>query len=70
MHWQKLKWASWMLGWMLLTASCASSPEPFMCTIKAAYDEAGAVDKDSYRVNRDCMRGMSARVKACYQEAK
>lgn len=61
---------SWALGWMLLT-SCSllnPKPEPFICDVQPAYDGQGKADPASYRVNRACLRGVNARLKACYKE--
>ena len=72
-HWHGLKWTSWLLGWMLLT-SCSLLPnrdadeQPFICAVQPAYDETGKDDLTSYRVNRACLRGIAARLKAAYKE--
>ena len=42
--------------------------QPFICDVKPAYDETGKDDLTAYRVNRVCMRGIVARVKAAYKE--
>ncbi len=58
------------LGWMLLT-SCSllqSKIEPFTCTVGVAYKADGTVDPDSYMVNKPCLRGVQARLDACYKE--
>jgi hypothetical protein len=58
---------------MLLT-SCSLLPnrdadeQPFICEVKPAYDSDGQDDTTSYRVNRACLRGIAARLKAAYKE--
>ena len=74
MHWLELKRMSWLLAWTLLIGGCCLLPnrdadsQPFICDVKPAYDETGKDDLTAYRVNRVCMRGIVARVKAAYKE--
>lgn len=60
---------SWMLTCSVWMTSCASSPEPFFCPVGLAYDAQGQLDRTSYRVAQDCLKGLSARVRACYKDA-
>lgn len=70
--WRELKRTSLLLGWMLLTGCSLLCPkpedEPFICAVQPAYDSAGQDDTTSYRVNRACLRGVAARLKAAYKE--
>ena len=45
-----------------------SKIDPFVCDVQPAYTEAGTVDTKMYAVNRDCLKGVNARLKACYKE--
>lgn len=54
---------SWIVAWLLWTG-CA--PDPFVCTVQEAYTASGQPDPANYRVNTDCLKGVSARLKACY----
>ena len=67
MPWAKLKRMSLLLAWIGLT-SCSHGPEPFICDVQPAYTETGADDLTAYRVNRTCLRGVTARLNACYKE--
>ena len=56
---------------MLLTSCSLLDPkvdEPFICDVQPAYTQVGADDTTAYRVNRACLRGVNARLKACYKE--
>ena len=56
---------------MLLLTSCSllnSKIDPFTCDVSVAYTEDGTVDTTAYRVNRTCLRGVQARLDACYKE--
>lgn len=61
---------SWIVACGLWMTSCAHAPEPFACTVLTAYDAHGQVDTAHYRVNTACLKGLSARVTACYREAQ
>ena len=59
------------LGWTLLTGCSLvtrSGVEPFVCDVQPAYNQDGTDDTTSYRVNRPCLRGVKARLDACYKE--
>lgn len=61
---------SLMLACLALT-SCSlinSKVEPFICEVQPAYKKDGNVDTKLYAVNRDCLKGVNARLKACYKE--
>ena len=59
----------WMLLPLLPACSLLNSKvEPFTCTVQPAYAQTGAVDLESYRVNRTCLRGIQKRLEACYKE--
>ena len=75
--WQGLKRTKLVPGWMLLMlliSGCCLLPnrdadeQPFICAVQQAYDEKGQHDTTSYRVNKPCLRGMAARLKAAYKE--
>lgn len=70
MRWLSWKWTSWMLGCALWITGCTHAPEPFFCVVTTAYDEHGVVQPESYQVNRACLIGLSARVRACYTAIK
>lgn len=59
---------SWMLLCSVWMMSCAHTPEPFFCSVSIAYDAQGQVDPTMYRVARGCLKGLSARVRACYKD--
>lgn len=61
---------SWIVGCGLWMTSCASSPEPFFCPVAPAYNAQGVRQPDFYQVSGPCLKGLSARVRACYAEAK
>jgi len=52
----------------LMWTSCSHGPDPFICDVQPAYTETGADDLTAYRVNRTCLRGVTARLNACYKE--
>ena len=74
--WHGLKRMSWRLAWIALIVlpGCCLLPNrdadetPFICEVQPAYDQAGKDDLTSYRVNRACLRGVVARLKAAYKE--
>ena len=55
---------------MLLTGCTLlqSKVEPFTCQVTVIHKADGSVDAESYTVNRACMRGIQARLEACYKE--
>jgi len=63
---------SLLTAWIGLTSCSLLCPkadeEPFICAVQPAYDEAGQDDVTAYRVNRACLRGVAARLKAAYKE--
>lgn len=67
-----VKWSllSLGLGWIGLTGCTLlqSKIEPFTCDVQVAYKEDGTVDTTAYQVNRACLRGVQARLNACYKE--
>ncbi len=72
MRWQVLSLTSLLLGWIGLT-SCTThqtKPDPFVCDVQPAYAKDGTIDTTRYNVNRDCLRGVDLRLKACYRETK
>ena len=48
--------------------SCTPHVKPFVCDVQPAYAPDGTVDTTAYRVNRDCLKGVNERLKACYRE--
>ena len=52
-------------GCSLMTGS---GIEPFVCDVQPAYNQDGSDDTTSYRVNRPCLKGIKARLDACYKE--
>ena len=54
------------LAWIGLTA--CTPIEPFICDVQPAYTKTGTVDTTAYQVNRACLKGVNARLKACYKE--
>lgn len=60
------------LAWIGLTSCSLLCPkpdeEPFVCAVQPAYDVTGHDDTTTYRVNRECLRGIAARLKAAYKE--
>ena len=74
-----MPWRSWnstkrRLLWPLLTLSLtACSPisgNQYFCPPTITYDRDGAVRKDVYAVDRQCYKSMTAKLAACYDEAK
>jgi hypothetical protein len=65
---------SLLLAWTLLISGCCLLPnreaeeQPFICDVQPAYDATGKDDTTAYRVNRACLRGIAARLKAAYKE--
>ena len=63
-----------MLGWIVLTTSgCGmfkskEDDSPFFCMVRHAYDKDGTELGEYYSVNKACLRGQTARLKACYKE--
>jgi hypothetical protein len=68
-RWLALKWTSWILVWPLWISGCGEI-KPYFCKADVAYNEKGEIDTASYRVDQACLKGLSARVKACYKEAQ
>lgn len=77
MPWHGRKRMNCSLAWiglMLLIGGCCLLPnrdadeQPFICAVEPAYDAAGKDDLTAYRVNRACLRGIAARLKAAYKE--
>lgn len=75
MPWLPSKRKRRTLGWialmLLIVSGCASSKtdkvDAFFCDPQPAYTDTGAPDVGSYRVSKACLRGLTARVKACYK---
>lgn len=66
----KLSLLSLALAWTGLTGCTLlqSKIDPFTCAVSVAYKEDGTVDTTAYQVNRACLRGVQARLDACYKE--
>jgi hypothetical protein len=41
--------------------------DAYFCAPEPAYTATGAPDTTSYQVKKDCLRGLQARLKACYK---
>lgn len=75
MPWQPWKQTSYRLGWIALIALTLSACSPtkkdridaYFCAPEPAYTATGAPDTTSYQVKKDCLRGLQARLKACYK---
>ena len=56
----------------LLLGGCSllgsSKVKPFFCPVEPAYKADGTMDKTSYNVKTDCLRGLQKRLAACYAE--
>lgn len=57
---------------LLLQGGCsllgASKIKAFFCPIEVAYNADGTIDKTSYRVKTECMKGLQKRLEACFKE--
>ena len=76
MRLQRLKPSSRMLLglWLMLSLTACSHQAPlgnqYFCPPTITYDRDGAVRKDVYGVDRTCYKSMTAKLAACYEEAK
>jgi hypothetical protein len=52
----------------LLALGCSPKIKPFFCPVEPAYKADGTMDKTSYNVKTDCLRGLQKRLAACYAE--
>lgn len=68
-HWQRLKWTSWILACPLWISGCGGT-DPYICKAEIAYTKTGEIDREGYRVDQACLKGLSARVRACYKDAQ
>lgn len=57
--------------WMLpLTACSHQTGNQYFCPPTVAYDEAGKIRHEFYAVDRTCYKSMTAKLAACYADAK
>lgn len=72
--WPKRKRRNLIWLWLTLIGSLTACSHPsgnqYFCPPTITYDQSGAVRTQVYAVDRQCYKSMTAKLSACYDEAK
>ena len=74
MTWHSWNYSKRRMLWPLLTLSLTACSHPsgnqYFCPPTITYDQTGAVRPEVYAVDRSCYKSMTAKLAACYDEAR
>lgn len=74
MRWLTLNSSKRRMRWLLLTVSLTGcqpiSGNQYFCPPTITFDQNGLVQAETYAVDRACFKSMTAKLQACYSEAR